>query len=283
MIRNLSNAKRTGFTLIELLVVIAIIAILAAILFPVFAQAREKARAITCVSNLKQIGLATLMYTEDYDECFPYAQGNDQPARPTVADLVDPYIKAGQLNNNNLGGNAWPETSVWVCPDGKTWDFGGDHDGFFFYAYNFLYLTDVDSSNNFVPNWGGDPTTQWGIWSWNAPGRSQAALGHPTDTVMWVDAGHSDGPNAGPGCGAYGGNCDTWVTLMSPVARLYNGPTDWLSVADPRHSQFANIAWCDGHVKSMRFEAFYGRWQGTNFYTTQTPPDRYFQLTLPNQ
>src|SRR5690349_17008967 len=57
-----------GFTLIELLVVIAIIAILAAILFPVFAQARERARAISCVSNLKQIALATNMYVQDYDE-----------------------------------------------------------------------------------------------------------------------------------------------------------------------------------------------------------------------
>jgi prepilin-type N-terminal cleavage/methylation domain-containing protein len=65
---NLMNRK--GFTLIELLVVIAIIAILAAILFPVFAQAREKARQITCASNLKQIGIATMMYTQDNDELF---------------------------------------------------------------------------------------------------------------------------------------------------------------------------------------------------------------------
>jgi prepilin-type N-terminal cleavage/methylation domain-containing protein len=63
--------QRGGFTLIELLVVIAIIAILAAILFPVFAQAREKARQTTCVSNLKQIGTAFMMYVQDYDETYP--------------------------------------------------------------------------------------------------------------------------------------------------------------------------------------------------------------------
>jgi prepilin-type N-terminal cleavage/methylation domain-containing protein/prepilin-type processing-associated H-X9-DG protein len=63
--------KRNGFTLIELLVVIAIIAILAAILFPVFAQAREKARQTTCVSNLKQIGTGLMMYVQDYDERYP--------------------------------------------------------------------------------------------------------------------------------------------------------------------------------------------------------------------
>lgn len=68
--------KRKGFTLIELLVVIAIIAILAAILFPVFAQAREKARQITCVSNMKQLALGVIMYSEDYDEVMPNAVDN---------------------------------------------------------------------------------------------------------------------------------------------------------------------------------------------------------------
>ena len=62
---------KKAFTLIELLVVIAIIAILAAILFPVFAQAREKARQTSCLSNLKQIGLGLMMYTQDYDETYP--------------------------------------------------------------------------------------------------------------------------------------------------------------------------------------------------------------------
>src|SRR5947207_10733174 len=66
-----TNRIRGGFTLIELLVVIAIIAILAAILFPVFAQARESARKISCLSNTKQIGLAAMQYVQDYDEGYP--------------------------------------------------------------------------------------------------------------------------------------------------------------------------------------------------------------------
>src|SRR5689334_5202516 len=68
---NRRQAAKPGFTLIELLVVIAIIAILAAILFPVFARARENARRASCQSNLKQIGLGIMMYTQDYDETFP--------------------------------------------------------------------------------------------------------------------------------------------------------------------------------------------------------------------
>ncbi len=85
----------TGFTLIELLVVIAIIAILAAILFPVFAQAREKARAISCLSNLKQIGTGFSMYTQDYDEniCPPFV-GNPGPLAQTWDRNVQPYIKS---------------------------------------------------------------------------------------------------------------------------------------------------------------------------------------------
>lgn len=94
------NMKK-GFTLIELLVVIAIIAILAAILMPVFAQAREKARSASCQSNLKQIGLAAGMYMQDYDgnvtPCFEY---NPWAAPWNLAwypDLLNPYVKNSQV------------------------------------------------------------------------------------------------------------------------------------------------------------------------------------------
>jgi prepilin-type N-terminal cleavage/methylation domain-containing protein/prepilin-type processing-associated H-X9-DG protein len=95
--------RRSGFTLIELLVVIAIIAILAAILFPVFAKAREKARQASCLSNIKQQALGCLMYAQDYDEILPLniwtaAGAWPQPSHQrTYAHLIYPYVKNVQL------------------------------------------------------------------------------------------------------------------------------------------------------------------------------------------
>ena len=91
---------RSGFTLIELLVVIAIIAILAAILFPVFARARENARRASCQSNLKQIALGMMQYTQDYDNRFSPAQGTDVAHGDNPNSIVvtlQPYIKSTQI------------------------------------------------------------------------------------------------------------------------------------------------------------------------------------------
>jgi prepilin-type N-terminal cleavage/methylation domain-containing protein len=119
----MNTSQKRGFTLIELLVVIAIIAILAAILFPVFAKAREKARQISCVSNMKQIGLGILQYCQDSDELMP-TKGFDIPnGNPSGGDayvswenIVAPYIKngGGVYTGNGDTGNAG---GVFACPD----------------------------------------------------------------------------------------------------------------------------------------------------------------------
>ena len=108
---------RRVFTLIELLVVIAIIAILAAILFPVFAQARAKARQISALSNLKQIGTAVMMYLQDYDEAFPMTMDTQSGVPQTVSywaiqnyhGAVEPYIKMGRGQQNKQ--NIWWDPS----------------------------------------------------------------------------------------------------------------------------------------------------------------------------
>ena len=122
--------KCGAFTLIELLVVIAIIAILAAILFPVFAQAREKARAISCLSNMKQIGLGVMMYYQDYDETGPIVweyNGSKGFIFTTFWDVaIGPYI--GQKPKAGTGPNR-PDPGIFKCPDdaaGRSVQYGSD-------------------------------------------------------------------------------------------------------------------------------------------------------------
>src|SRR5476649_1395436 len=97
------HQKSYGFTLIELLVVIAIIAILAAILFPVFARARENARRASCQSNLKQLGLGMIQYIQDFDDRYPGFVGfssnnnNGNPPNGMWGNVIMPYVKSAQL------------------------------------------------------------------------------------------------------------------------------------------------------------------------------------------
>lgn len=119
--------KREGFTLVELLVVVAIIIILAAILFPIFSKAREKAQQTRCINNLKQIGSAIEMYEDDYQGgILPVTIGADAVGAADKGsswgtywqDLVDPYLK--QLKKGSSGGSTKGQGEVYTCPSAPT-------------------------------------------------------------------------------------------------------------------------------------------------------------------
>jgi prepilin-type N-terminal cleavage/methylation domain len=124
------NGRKKAFTLIELLVVIAIISILAAILFPAFARARENARRASCQSNLRQIALGVMQYTQDYDERFMPIGG---PAM-RIPFRLDPYLKSRQ---------------IWQCPsstwEADSWD-GTPGDGEISYGFNGMWLFDQSTA-----------------------------------------------------------------------------------------------------------------------------------------
>lgn len=157
------KSTRAAFTLIELLVVIAIIAILAAILFPVFAQAREKARQTSCLSNLKQYALANLMYVQDYDETFPLSAYMNVSATPCVATFywaVAPYVKNNQITQCPSEKDAMNVQLLTGAPCANTPPFNS-------YVVNpALY------ANGFIP----------GVSAISLP-----AVGRPAETVMHYD------------------------------------------------------------------------------------------------
>ena len=244
--------RRKAFTLIELLVVIAIIAILAAILFPVFAQAREKARAISCMSNLKQMGTSSMMYTQDYDETLV-------PAGNRYAHQNDKCFNGNTNFNSNP--RAWVDweipllaytknSQIFTCPDRTQF-------GCYGYAMN------TDSSDDDYP---GPPTPPgvWGPITADAPGVplcTLASITAPSELLFLYDS-HDEqlenqfDPNQKgdgvPDTEAWE-TMDEWLQavkagLISEQTLMANFPSGpW------RHSQQLNISWLDGHAKAMRF------------------------------
>ncbi len=238
----MKHHKNSAFTLIELLVVIAIIAILAAILFPVFARARENARRSSCQSNLKQIGLGILQYVQDYDERYPSYRFEPPSSvtgqRSTWYVQTQPYLKSTQLfvcpsdSDNSASGGAY-----WM-PSGIT-------------AYHVSY--------GYNANFGGGAASR---------GVSMAALDSSATTVIVTDAGTQPGtgtPATDPLKWTVKPNAwilDDYVTSSSSypetqVVAAAGGDGSSFAGPNPRHLETCNVLWADGHVKSQRVSSFY--------------------------
>ena len=234
-----------AFTLIELLVVIAIIAILAAILFPVFAQAREKARAASCLSNLKQIGDAMMMYSQDFDEGLPTwdayyitgsglsALGADNPSYYWQAAL-QPYVKTGNPTGDLTTASF---SGVWHCPDQG--DVGEQQyvsttnkNPAYSYGINGLM-----TYNNY-PNLNGVP---------NSPPVSPAGYRYPNVTKMDEPASTI---YAGDG-GGYNARLSQPEAFNCEIKRLTGFTSECWEVPD-RHAGGANYVFCDGHAKYLQ-------------------------------
>ncbi len=167
------GSRRSGFTLIELLVVIAIIAILAAILFPVFARAREKARQASCLSNVKEIALAALMYLEDYDGIMPPTVGSHDHYYSNGGkwwyDRVMPYIKNNQvLLCPSETGRGWTMTGWYACHYAINYWAANQLLIDVKYPAGMVMLLDTQSARNYFK--GTVQPTDWAAW----PGKTAA-------------------------------------------------------------------------------------------------------------
>ncbi len=236
--------NKRGFTLIELLVVIAIIAILAAILFPAFAKARESARRASCSSNLKQIGISMMQYSQEYDErVVPGAVGEVNVNGGTGwMGLLQPYLKSTQIFSCPSDGDTSVTGSVPLSGD---WLLGMPH-----FHVSYGYNAYVGGSN--AP----DPVVSPDV---PAGGVSLAAIMSPSTTVMVAETGSNistsnDPLKWQPKPGAYSLGDATAASVSLPSSVQYNtaGPI-------ARHLETCNVLWCDGHVKALRIPKFYNQ------------------------
>lgn len=231
------NFRRSGFTLIELLVVISIVAILAAILFPVFSRARENARRSSCQSNLKQLGLATFQYIHDYDEQLlpAFLKPTGSPIYTFWALGLEPYTK---------------NTQIFRCPSDPN--------------------TQTTTENVREPYWNGLPQDQWFRVSYGYNFNFGSVTNHipdihalpavisPSRTMMMVDLGADPLAETGP---------VDWKIKNTAfiVDHATNGGvweehnSKYQDYAAPisRHLEMTSVLWADGHVKSHRVIEIY--------------------------
>jgi len=246
---------KRGFTLIELLVVIAIIAILAAILFPVFAQAREKARQTTCLSNTKQIGLGIMQYLQDFDEFFPMSQyggGNTNIPQMLWTGMIYPYVKSGRVETHWMNPNFrwYPGVEgIFSCPSYPAPQQNGQ------YGVHYDVFPD--------------------FWNCCAPGSqmdarhratSIAAIDTPADKVMMIETGVNDATWGWPYFGTWqwdwadsvgnprGATDNARIALERDCDYTPSGNGTWAGcgmLPRYRHNRVANTAFFDGHAKGM--------------------------------
>ena len=276
------NFRKRGFTLIELLVVIAIIAILAAILFPVFQSVRENARRTMCSSNMKQIGLGFLMYAQDYDETIvsAYRYGYVITTTNPPTNALDPYVKRAKSKGSN----------VWVCPDqsaappstaplylqfvksysmnsflvgsGQTCTAGcsapkvvlNDPDSFYPRVSDEALDYSKQPSAAGVGS-GGAPTDKM-LYYQNNP-VSLSRISSPANTCLIFECMYEDS-SQGKFAGSNTYNCGSWMMVKgfwnnsTLASKYFNAGANYgLEAPDkPQHNGRANYAFCDGHVKS---------------------------------
>ncbi len=240
------SVNRSAFTLIELLVVIAIIAILAAILFPVFAQARSKARQAACGSNLKQLILANLQYAQDYDGLLPLSNYTQtKPGNGSWYFEVDPYVKGGVPEDSTSGSlQGFQNASVFLCPDLQP---DATH-----YAVR-SYINNVNYSSTLATT-----TTNYssgGKYSvFTNTGTTIDAIKTPSNTVLLAEGG---------GAVNYSTGCDYAIhaTCQGVSTDAANGIPDTPTathdktnypVGRARHSGGSNFAFFDGHIKWVK-------------------------------
>ena len=249
--RGLTPRESVGFTLIELLVVIAIIAILAAILFPVFAQAREKARQSSCLSNMKQLGLAFALYIQDYDSLYPTCD-ND---KAKITGLPPE-----------------PETPEADGPVERDW-----HIVLQPYIKNYTILrclSDVSNkpANVQTPNFANkEYVSSYTVNGWSEYDLKESAVSHPAQWVLLAERNNVVRPPKTWWMFYWwkwqsGGKATVWPPTMTPDPK----PEAANDLTLARHSESPNWLFGDGHVKSAKFESLWKAGSGNAFWPS--PP-----------